>query len=302
MTLRVPRDRSRRRPQRANLLKNSILDSTRESRRDRAPIVQRPARPLVDGGSTGSQLKVFHRAAEPAQELDFAISTFEPDEFLLLSAESLSHLSARRTERVAGRSLRVAVPVAFLVWPIRLGALLDRLGDRAARVAGDGHSNGDLDIEPGRICPPPRLLADDLGQVSAINGGRRHGLPVRSRSTDGRVGFCRRPESLPFIRDRSLEIRIRDFEAVLGGQLDTGAPELFVTANGDGSPLLRAQLKRGQHAFAASGVVNVDRLPPIGKRWRTARSGQMVVDFRAVEHGAERANVARRGFLERRPL
>jgi hypothetical protein len=94
---------------------------------------------------------VFQRAAEPAQELDLAVPTFEPDQFLFLVPKPVSHLLAWRAERVAGRSMRIGVPVSFLVWSIGTGGLLDGDGDRAAGMAGDSQANSDLGVEPRRI-------------------------------------------------------------------------------------------------------------------------------------------------------
>src|ERR1022692_296517 len=163
---------------------------------------------------------MFQRTTESAQELDFAVPTFEPDQFLFLAPELGLHLLAWRTERVAGRSRCIGVPVSSLIWSIGSGGLLDGDGDRAAGMAGDGHSNGDLGVEPRRIYAPLRLLSNDLGQMAAVDRGWRRGCRLRTCLTVRRVRSSRGPEAFAFCGDCLLKIRVRDLEAMLGGQFD----------------------------------------------------------------------------------
>src|ERR1022692_2415652 len=117
-----------------------------------------------------------------------------------------------RSERVAGRSLCIGVPVSFLVWSIGSGGLLNGDGDRAAGMAGDRHSTTALGGEPRSICPPVRLLSDDLGQMAAIDRAWRHRGRLRRCPTVWRLRSSRRPEALPFRGNRLLQIRVRDLE------------------------------------------------------------------------------------------
>jgi hypothetical protein len=240
----------------------------------------RPPIPVKIGGHL-LRFQFFQRpkdilaATEPAQELDLAVSTFEAHQFLFLACEPVLHLPAGRAECMVGHSLCVGVPVAFLVWSVYSGGLLDGFGDRAASVAGDSHPNSDLGVAPRRSRALLRLLLDDLGQMAVIDRRRRHGRRLRTCLTVRRVRSSGGPSAFAFSGDRLLKIGVRDLEAVLGGQVDADSLEPLVSANGERAPLLGAQLEGGENAFPSVAVIDVDLLTPVreGRRPEEDRAG-----------------------------
>jgi hypothetical protein len=135
------------------------------------------------------------------------------------------------------------------------------------------HSNTDLGIEPRRVCAPQRLLSDDLGQMAAIDRGRCHGLRLSMDLTARKVRLFRIPEPGAFRGDRRLQIRVRDLETVLRGQLDARPLESLVAVDGDVAPLLCTQLEGGQHARSPTAVMDIDRLAAIGESGCPAPEG-----------------------------
>ena len=99
-----------------------------------------------------------------------------------------------------------------------------------------------------------------------------------------------------------LELRVRDIEAVLGGQLDAHPLEPLVSANGENTPLLGAQLEGGENAFPSVAVVDVDLLTPVREGRGAALADATIVDVPTLDDGGERPDVLWRRALEGRPL
>src|SRR5579863_2245490 len=93
----------------------------------------------------------------------------------------------------------------------------------------------------------------------------------------------------PLSGDGLLELRIRDVEAVLCCQFDTHSQEPLVPANGEGAPLLGAQLEGGENAFPSFAVVDIDLLASVREGRRAAVADATIVDVPTFDAGGKRS-------------
>jgi hypothetical protein len=125
-------------------------------------------------------------------------------------------------------------------------------------VACKAHADGDFGVDSrgmdGLVC----VLPSDVSEVTPIDLRWRSSLPDLARSVLAvmRALSSRHANPLPFGNDGLLDFGVRDVETVLCGQLDAYSLEALVPANGEGAPLLGAQLEGGENAFPSFAVVD----------------------------------------------
>jgi hypothetical protein len=166
------------------------------------------------------------------------------------------------------------------------------------------HANSDLGIDPRRVDGLTRALPGDIRQVTPIDVRRRpspHDLD-RAEHRRRRALSSTCPNPVPLGSNRLLELRVRDLEAVLCGQLDTHAPEPLISADGEHAPLLGAQLEGGEDAFPSVAVVDVDLLTAVREGGGAALADATIVDVPTFDDRGERADILGRGAREGRPL
>ena len=123
-------------------------------------------------------------------------------------------------------------------------------------------------------------LPGDIREVTPIDVRWRAGRQDLGRAALAirRALSSRRANPFPLGGDGLLELRIRDVEAVLCRQLDAHSPEPLVSANGEGAPLLGAQLEGGENAFPSVAVVDVDLLTSVREGRGAALADATIVD------------------------